>query len=96
MLVSTVAVTSVLRKKSYPFLPKSAGISPHFFVSHLKIGTVMGGWFVATAAGNMLVSIPGFLWGKVPLVVVWGVLVALCLISFIFIFSVMKKLEKVC
>lgn len=59
-------------------------------------GTMMGGWFVATAAGNMLVSIPGFLWGKVPLVVVWGVLVGLCLISFIFIFSVMKKLEKVC
>lgn len=59
-------------------------------------GTMMGGWFVATAAGNMLVSIPGFLWDKVPLVAVWGVLVALCLISFIFIFSVMKKLEKVC
>ena len=59
-------------------------------------GTMMGGWFVATALGNFLVSIPGFLWGKVPLVVVWGVLVALCLISFIFIFSVMKKLEKVC
>ena len=57
---------------------------------------MMGGWFVATAAGNLLVSIPGFLWGKVPLVVVWSVLVALCLISFIFIFSVMKKLEKVC
>ena len=51
---------------------------------------------VATALGNFLVSIPGFLWGKVPLVVVWGVLVGLCLISFIFIFSVMKKLEKVC
>lgn len=59
-------------------------------------GTMMGGWFVATALGNFLVSIPGFLWGKVPLVVVWGVLVGLCLISFIFIFSVMKKLEKVC
>ena len=59
-------------------------------------GTMMGGWFVATALGNFLVSIPGFLWGKVPLVAVWGVLVALCLISFLFIFSVMKKLEKVC
>ena len=32
----------------------------------------------------------------VPLTMVWGVLVALCLASFIFIFSVMKKLEKVC
>lgn len=59
-------------------------------------GTMMGGWFVATAAGNLLVSIPGFLWGKVPLVVVWGVLVGLCLLSFLFIFSVMKRLEKVC
>lgn len=59
-------------------------------------GTMMGGWFVATAAGNLLVSIPGFLWGRVPLVVVWGVLVGLCLLSFLFIFSVMKRLEKVC
>ena len=59
-------------------------------------GTMMGGWFVATAAGNLLVSIPGFLWGKVPLVVVWGVLVGLCVLSFLFIFSVMKRLEKVC
>jgi len=59
-------------------------------------GLMMGGWFVATAIGNFLVSIPGFLWGKVPLVVVWGVLVALCLLSFIFIFSIMKRLEKVC
>lgn len=59
-------------------------------------GTMMGGWFVATAAGNLLVSIPGFLWGKVPLVVVWGVLMGLCVLSFLFIFSVMKRLEKVC
>lgn len=59
-------------------------------------GMMMGGWFVATAVGNLLVSIPALLWGNVPLEVVWGVLVALCLISAIFIFSVMKKLEKVC
>ena len=59
-------------------------------------GLMMGGWFVATAVGNMLVSIPGFLWGHVPLVAVWGILVVLCLHSFLFIFSIMKKLEKVC
>ncbi len=59
-------------------------------------GLMMGGWFVATAVGNLLVSIPGFLWGHVPLWVVWAVLVVLCLISFAFIFSVMKRLEKVC
>jgi len=59
-------------------------------------GMMMGGWFVATAVGNLLVSIPALLWGNVPLVVVWGVLVGLCLLSALFIFSVMKKLEKVC
>lgn len=59
-------------------------------------GLMMGCWFGATAIGNFLVSIPGFLWGIIPLAGVWGVLVALCLLSFIFIFSVMRKLEKVC
>ena len=58
-------------------------------------GMMMGGWFVATAVGNFLTVIPALLWCKVPLVVVWGVLAALCLLSFIFIFSQMKRLEKV-
>lgn len=59
-------------------------------------GMMMGGWFVATAVGNFLTVIPAILWGAQPLVLVWGVLVALCLISAIFMFSIMKKLEKVC
>ena len=59
-------------------------------------GLMMGCWFGATAIGNFLVQIPAWLWGHVPLTMVWGVLVVLCLISFLFIFSVMKKLEKVC
>lgn len=59
-------------------------------------GVMMGCWFGATAIGNFLVQIPAYLWKAVPLTMVWGVLVALCLASFIFIFSVMKKLEKVC
>ncbi len=59
-------------------------------------GLMMGCWFGATAIGNFLVQIPAYLWKNVPLTVVWGVLVALCLASFVFIFSVMKKLEKVC
>ena len=58
-------------------------------------GMMMGGWLVATAIGNFLTVIPALLWCKVPLVVVWGVLAALCLLSFIFIFSQMKRLEKV-
>ncbi len=58
-------------------------------------GVMMGCWFGATAIGNFLVMIPGLLWKHIPLVGVWGVLVALCLLSFLFIFAVMKKLEKV-
>ena len=30
-------------------------------------GMMMGGWFVATALGNFLVSVGGFLWGNLPL-----------------------------
>lgn len=58
-------------------------------------GMMMGGWFVATAIGNYLTSVASALWGELPLYVVWGVLVGLCLLSALFIFSVMKRLEKV-
>ena len=58
-------------------------------------GMMMGGWFVATAAGNMLTFIPAMIWGKHSLLIVWGLLIALCLISAIFIFSILKRLEKV-
>lgn len=59
-------------------------------------GVMMGCWFGATAIGNMLVQIPAYLWKAVPLTMVWGVLVGLCLVSCVFIFAIMKKLEKVC
>ena len=58
-------------------------------------GMMMGGWFVSTAIGNYLTAVAAWLWGDLPLYVVWGVLVGLCLVSALFIFSVMKKLEKV-
>ena len=58
-------------------------------------GMMMGGWFVSTAVGNYLTAVAAWLWGDLDLWIVWGVLVALCLVSAIFIFSVMKKLEKV-
>ena len=56
-------------------------------------GSMMGGWFAATAVGNYLVSIPMLLWGKIPVWTVWMILIGLCLTSAIFIFSIMKKLE---
>ena len=59
-------------------------------------GMMMGGWFVATAIGNILVSVGGNLWGSLPLWCVWSVFIVLCLISALFMFSIMKRLEKVC
>ncbi|MDE6301657.1 MAG: peptide MFS transporter [Muribaculaceae bacterium] len=59
---------------------------------HLK-GSMMGGWFAATAIGNYLVSIPMLLWGNIPTWVLWLILVGICLVSAAFIFSIMKKLE---
>ena len=59
-------------------------------------GMMMGGWFVATAIGNQLVVVGGLLWGAVPLWLCWSVFLAVCLIAAIFMFAMMKRLEKVC
>ena len=53
-------------------------------------GMMMGGWFVATAIGNYLVAIIGYLWGGIQLWMVWSVLIVCCLLSALFIFSIMK------
>lgn len=57
-------------------------------------GMMMGGWFVATALGNFLVSVGGYLWGSLPLWLVWSVFIAVCLIAAIFMFAMMGKLEE--
>ena len=57
-------------------------------------GAMMGCWFAATAVGNYLVSIPGLLWDKLPLWGIWVLLITLCLLSALFIFSMMKRLEN--
>ena len=44
-------------------------------------GAMMGCWFAATAVGNYLGG-------------VWAILISLCLLSALFIFSIMKKLEN--
>ena len=58
-------------------------------------GAMMGGWFVATAIGNYMVAIIGYLWGGMQLWMVWSVLIVLCLLSALFMFSIMKKLDRV-
>jgi len=59
-------------------------------------GMMMGGWFVATAIGNQLVVVGGLLWGTVPLWLCWSVFMGVCLVAAVFMFAMMKRLEKVC
>ena len=57
-------------------------------------GMMMGLWFCVTAIGNYLTSVIARIWGAgLPLWMVWGVLVVLCCLSALFIFSIMRKLE---
>ncbi|MBQ7762666.1 MAG: peptide MFS transporter [Flavobacteriales bacterium] len=58
-------------------------------------GMMQGCWLGATAVGNYLVALIGYLWAGVnSLWVLWGVLVGCCLLSGIIMFVMMKKLEK--
>ena len=57
-------------------------------------GLMQGGWLAATAIGNYLIVVPGSLWDVFPLWAVWTVLVTLCILSAVFIFSILKKLER--
>jgi POT family proton-dependent oligopeptide transporter len=90
LLVSTYFILTIAELLLSPI-----GISFVTKVSPEKYkGMMMGGWFVATALGNMLVGIPGMMWG-VPLVYVWGTLTGICLLASLFIFSIIRKLNKV-
>jgi len=57
-------------------------------------GMAQGGWFTATALGNYLLSVIGSLWLRVPLWALWLILAGCALLSALFIFSVMKRLER--
>ncbi len=58
-------------------------------------GLMQGGWLAATAVGNLLVGVMGAFWEDLPLYAFWGILITCCLLSAVFIFSVMKRLERV-
>lgn len=90
LLVSTYFILTIAELLLSPI-----GISFVTKVSPEKYkGMMMGGWFVATALGNMLVGIPGLMWG-VELTYVWGTLMGICLLAALFIFSIIRKLNKV-
>jgi len=58
-------------------------------------GLMQGGWLLATALGNKLLFVGSFMWDRIPLWSLWLIFVLCCLVSAAFIFSIMKRLERV-
>lgn len=56
-------------------------------------GVMQGGWLLATAVGNKLLFIGSNFWTKLELWQLWSIFIVCCLLSALFIFSIMKKLE---
>ncbi len=58
-------------------------------------GLMQGGWLLATAVGNKFLFVGSDFWGKLDLWQLWSIFIVCCILSAIFIFSIMKRLEKV-
>jgi POT family proton-dependent oligopeptide transporter len=58
-------------------------------------GLMQGGWLGATALGNLLLGVGSYLYERVAIWQVWAIFIVLCFIAAGFIFSIMKKLERV-
>ena len=57
-------------------------------------GLMQGGWLLATAVGNKFLFVGSLMWNRVDLYMLWGIFIICCILSALFIFSIMKKLEK--
>jgi proton-dependent oligopeptide transporter, POT family len=58
-------------------------------------GLMQGGWLLATAVGNKLLVVGSFFWGKLDLWQLWLIFIVCCLLSAAFIFSIIRRLERV-
>ena len=58
-------------------------------------GLMQGGWLFATAIGNKLLFVGSAMWVTIELWQLWSIFVVCCILSAIFIFSIIKRLEKV-
>jgi len=56
-------------------------------------GVMQGGWFAATAIGNLFLWVGSYLYARVEFWQVWSFFVIILLLSATFIFSIMKRLE---
>ncbi|KAB2867101.1 MAG: MFS transporter [Bacteroidales bacterium] len=57
-------------------------------------GLMQGGWLLATAIGNKLLFVGSFFWDRIELWQLWAIFIACCILSALFIFSIMKRLEE--
>lgn len=58
-------------------------------------GLMQGGWLGATAIGNKLLFVGSYLWDRIDLWQLWTIFVVCCLLAAAFIFSILKRLERV-
>lgn len=58
-------------------------------------GLMQGGWLLATAVGNKLLVVGSFFWSRLDLWMLWSIFIICCLLSAAFMFSMLKKLERV-
>jgi POT family proton-dependent oligopeptide transporter len=57
-------------------------------------GLMQGGWLLATAVGNKFLFIGSKFWGRLDLWQLWAIFIVCCLLSALFIFSIMRRLEE--
>jgi POT family proton-dependent oligopeptide transporter len=57
-------------------------------------GLMQSGWLLATAVGNKLLFIGSDFWSKLDLWALWAIFIVCCLLSALFVFSIMKRLES--
>jgi POT family proton-dependent oligopeptide transporter len=57
-------------------------------------GLMQGGWLLATAVGNKFLFVGSTFWRKLELWELWSIFIVCCILSAIFIFSIMKRLER--
>jgi proton-dependent oligopeptide transporter, POT family len=58
-------------------------------------GLMQGGWLLATAVGNKLLSVGTWAWDRFPLWELWAIFIICCLLSAMFMFAMLKRLERV-
>jgi proton-dependent oligopeptide transporter, POT family len=56
-------------------------------------GLMQGGWLLATAVGNKFLFVGSKFWGVLDLWQLWTIFIVCCILSAVFIFSIMKRLE---